>query len=254
MKHKRLKGAALVGMILTGLLVMPASAMDYQIDGVKQTEFYGSTLYEDVYGAEYQYGGPNVSDYAVAEMPYGTFTAASIGVLDKVTADFTISYAGTSFAPILSGGSYIQPSTPSYTPVVPTTQFTSVADVLKSNGTLGTLRIPALKITATVKPDETMSYSVGHISSTSAWAGNVGICGHNRGSSVIIGDIKDLELGDAISYTTQLGTRNYSVTSVKQISSTDWSDLTATSDNRITLITCVKDAPNLRWCVIATEN
>ncbi|CAN4013407.1 HTH cro/C1-type domain-containing protein, partial [Dysosmobacter welbionis] len=41
--------------------------------------------------------------------------------------------------------------------------------------------------------------------STSAWEGNIGLCGHNRGSSHNIGAIKDLEIGDTIRYQTSLG-------------------------------------------------
>lgn len=80
-----------------------------------------------------------------------------------------------------------------------------------------------------------MSKGLGHYTSTSAWDGNVGVCGHNRGAKYVIGAIKDLEIGDTITYTTTLGTRTYTVETVATISSTDWSYLSATSDNRITI-------------------
>ena len=262
MKHKRLKGTFMIGLILAGLLTMPASAIDYQISGVAQADFYTSTLYEDVYGTEYQYGGTNVSDFDIPALVYGSLSTTSIGVLDKATSSFGISYASTSFASVTTTGTYgytydytyTSPTYTSPTYTVQTTQFTNADDIVRSDGTIGTLYIPAIDVYATVKANEVMSYSVGHISSTSAWNGNVGICGHNRGASVTIGDIKDLELGDEILYATDLGTRSYSVISVKQISSTDWSDLTATSDNRITLITCVENESDMRWCVVAVAN
>ena len=50
-----------------------------------------------------------------------------------------------------------------------------------------------------------MRKGVGHVPSTSAWEGNIGLCGHNRGSSHNIGAIKDLEIGDTIRYLTSLG-------------------------------------------------
>ena len=59
------------------------------------------------------------------------------------------------------------------------------------------------------------------------------------GSSHNIGAIKDLEIGDTIRYQTSLGTRTYAVSSVKIIDWTDWSYLNSTSDNRITIITCL---------------
>ncbi len=245
-----------LSLLLVGLMVAPASALDISFDGSPQYDFYQSTNYEDVYGAEYQYGGVNPSDFDVASPAYGLSISPSIGVLDKATSSVgtatttTASTAVYSTTTSTTGATY---STSYTVPTVQTTQFTAVSDVLKSNGTLGTISIPSLGITATVKPDETMSYSVGHISSTSAWNGNVGICGHNRGASVVIGDIKDLDVGDIITYSTDLGTRTYAVTVVTQISNTDWSYLTATTDNRITLITCVEDNSDLRWVVQAVE-
>ncbi len=55
------------------------------------------------------------------------------------------------------------------------------------------------------------------------------------------------------SATTSKGTRTYAVTHISQISSTDWSYLSATTDNRLTLITCVENQPALRWCIQAVE-
>ncbi len=60
----------------------------------------------------------------------------------------------------------------------------------------------------------------------------------------MIGSIKDLETGDTITYTTIYGTRTYSVSMVKIIDSTDWSYLQATTDNRVTLTTCLANQPN----------
>lgn len=65
------------------------------------------------------------------------------------------------------------------------------------------------------------------------------------------GKIHTLRTGDTISLTTPLGSRSYSVTSVSKISYTDTSMLEATSDNCITLFTCVEDQPAYRWCVRA---
>lgn len=98
-----------------------------------------------------------------------------------------------------------------------------------------------------------MSRGLGHYSSTSAWDGNVGACGHNRGSKYVIGSIKDLKQGDTITYITVYDTRTYAVSLVKIISNTDWSYLQATSGNRITLTTCLADHPESRVVVQATE-
>ncbi len=98
-----------------------------------------------------------------------------------------------------------------------------------------------------------MNKGLGHYSSTSAWDGNVGVCGHNRGAKYVIGSIKDLKGGDVITYTTTYGTRTYAVTTVKKISNTDWSYLQSTGDNRITLTTCVANDASQRWVVQAVE-
>ena len=64
---------------------------------------------------------------------------------------------------------------------------------------------------------------------------------------------KILEDGDTISYTTKLGKRSYEVFYVGKILETDFSRLGRSSENMITLITCVRNQPELRWCVQARE-
>ena len=98
-----------------------------------------------------------------------------------------------------------------------------------------------------------MKKGIGHIASTSAWDGTIGLVGHNRGSNDYFRKLKNLELGDEITYKTKLGTREYEVTFIGRINETDWSRLQYTDDNRITLITCVEDVPDKRLCVQAVE-
>lgn len=81
------------------------------------------------------------------------------------------------------------------------TAYTSVKDMKRSDGSIGTVKIPSLGITRKVWEGETttsMSKGMGHYSATSAWDGNVGVCGHNRGSTYAIGSIKNLKQGDVI--------------------------------------------------------
>ena len=49
------------------------------------------------------------------------------------------------------------------------------------------------------------------------------------------------------------GARTYSVASVEKVSENDISGTAATSENRITLYTCVKNEPDYRWCVKGVE-
>lgn len=98
-----------------------------------------------------------------------------------------------------------------------------------------------------------MKKGLGHFTSTSVWNGNVAVCGHNRGAKYVIGSIKNLDVGDKITYTTSMGTRTYLVETVTKISSSDWSYLSSTTDNRMTLLTCVAGDSSQRWCVQAVQ-
>ena len=56
-----------------------------------------------------------------------------------------------------------------------------------------------------------------------------------------------------MSYKTALGEREYKVAKVKEITEDDWSFLTRTEDNRLTLNTCITGKPNMRLMVQALE-
>ena len=135
-------------------------------------------------------------------------------------------------------------------------EFTLPDGLLYSDGSLGRLRIPSLGLSVKVYEDEdleSLAKGVGHFRSTSCWNGNVGLAGHNRGVNSYFGQIHTLDGGDRITYTTKLGTRTYEVFFVGQIRETDFSKLGRTSENIITLITCVRNVPAMRWCVQARE-
>ena len=147
------------------------------------------------------------------------------------------------------------PSTQTVT-VYQKTAYTSAANIARSDGSIGTIKIPSLDISMKVwegETDASMAKGIAHYSSTSAWDGNCCFCGHNRGSAYAIGSIKDLKTGDTITYTTVYGTRTYEVSVVETISSTDWSRLQATADNRITITTCLANQPSKRVVVQAIE-
>ncbi len=125
-----------------------------------------------------------------------------------------------------------------------------------SDGSIGTLEIPKLNVKAKVWEGETLDnlkIGVGHFTFTSTWDGNVGLCGHNSGSSGYFEDIHKLIPGDKIIYTTKYGTRTYRVSTLTTISVTDFSTLGYTDDNRLTLITCVQGIPDQRLSLVAME-
>lgn len=128
--------------------------------------------------------------------------------------------------------------------------------MLYSGGYLGTLQIPAIDLSTKVyegTDSSTLAKGAGHFPGTSIWDGNVSIAGHNRGVRDDFGDLHTLEAGDTITWTTQLGTRTYGVVSVEKVLETDTSNTASTTDNRITLFTCVRDQREYRWCVQAVE-
>ena len=138
-----------------------------------------------------------------------------------------------------------------------TVGFTDVTqDSYYSNGSLGTLKIPAIGLDVKIVQgtgNSSLAKGVGHFEETSIWNGNVGLAAHNRGTNSYFGKIHTLETGDEITLTTKQGTRTYEVTSVAKVTETDRSSLESTSDNCLTLYTCVRDQRDLRWCVRAIE-
>ena len=122
---------------------------------------------------------------------------------------------------------------------------------------IGSLKIEKINLTGTVKEgstNEILRDYIGHIEETAKYDGNVGLAAHNRGNKYsYFARINELEPGDEIVYTTKYGERKYIVDTKKEILETDWSNLEGTSDNRLTLITCIKNKENQRLCVQAVQ-
>ncbi len=271
-KMKRSLSIALVTAAISSLLVVSASAADYNFTTTAPQDYYDSSSYEDVYGSKYNYGGRNVVDYQIPELEYGVQSTTMTGVMERTILpglQGTMATGGGAYG-VSGGGGPITVLTEDSTGTSvgassPTTAspqhyqgpaYTSAEGMERKDGSIGTVQIPSLSISMKLWEGETsssMSKGMGHYSSTSAWNGNVGACGHNRGAKYVIGSIKDLEIGDIITYTTIYGTRTYAVSTVRKISNTDWSYLQSTTDNRITITTCVAGDSSLRWVVQAVE-
>lgn len=271
---KKLLSMTLLTAAMLSMLTVGAQAADYSFTTDGTPEYYGSTSYEEVYGSRYNYGGPNVVDYQIPELEYGSFSTTQTGIMEKAllpglqeynyTAATTGGGYGITSDGAVSGISAILPgetgsSTGTILPELSgATKFTELTDrFLLDNGAIGSISIPAIGVKNFYVWEDTTSASmkngVGHFTNTSVWEGNVGIAGHNRGAKYVIGDIKDLERGDKITYKTSVGERTYAVETVTTIKNNDWSYLEATSDNRITLITCVAGDSSRRWVVQAVE-
>lgn len=134
--------------------------------------------------------------------------------------------------------------------------YDKVEDVW-DDSVLGILTIEKIGLTATVKEgttDEILLNYIGHIEETATYDGNVGLAAHNRGyKNSYFARINELEEGDIITYKTKFYTRQYEVDNVQVIYETDWSLLGNTTENKITMITCIAKRKNQRLCVQATE-
>jgi len=125
-----------------------------------------------------------------------------------------------------------------------------------ADGSIGTLYVARTGRTIKVYHGEQLSNlnkGAGHFVSTSAWDGNVGLCGHNRGSAGYFSFVKDMQIGDRVTYTTQYGTRTYEVFSKERIGEYDHSKLGWSAENILTLITCIENSPDLRWAATLRE-
>lgn len=254
---KRLHMTLLSAALLAALAVTPAHALEYSIDAPEDYLFGRPTSDDTIYERE----DPNVDrskNAALIPPGFGTPTSYLPGSGVYLTPNLvpgTLESTGL----VASTGSISYPSvdtgTSSWTES--STAFTAVtSDLYYSAGHLGTLKIPAIGLTVKVYEgtgSSTLAKGAGHFTSTSIWDGNCCIAAHNRGANSYFGDIHTLEAGDTITWTTKLGTRNYEVVSVSKVSETDTSGTFATSENRLTLYTCVRDQSEYRWMVRAVE-
>ena len=122
---------------------------------------------------------------------------------------------------------------------------------------LGYLVIEKIGLNGQVKEGSTndiLKEYIGHIEETAKYDGNVALAAHNRGNEYsYFARINELEEGDEIIYKTRYGDRKYKVFGKQEILETDWSLLENTKENRLTLITCIKNKIHQRLCVQAVQ-
>lgn len=126
---------------------------------------------------------------------------------------------------------------------------------LNGNGAIGKLSIPSIGLNKYVyegTSQSNMNKGLAHFESTSGWLGNVAIAGHNRGNGVaFFGKLKDVKLGDTVTYTTAYGTANYVVTEINTRDTNDVSGLLQDGTNKITMYTCKENQPEVKLEVVA---
>lgn len=124
----------------------------------------------------------------------------------------------------------------------------------KTLNAIATLEIPSIKfkdIVISGTTQDSLAQGIGLFEHSNILEGNVCLAGHN--STRFFANLKNVKQGDIIKYSSCLGNKEYEITTIKQIEETDWSMLESTTDNRITIITCVKGQSNLRLCVQGIE-
>lgn len=119
------------------------------------------------------------------------------------------------------------------------------------------IEIPKINLVAPIAEGTSaniMKKYVGHFEETPKNKGNIGLAAHNRGYKVnYFQDLKLLQKGDIIIYTYNGEISKYSVNELGIIKDTDWSKLESSSQDRLTLITCLEDEPEYRRYIQAVK-
>lgn len=256
---------------LMTVMALPANALEYTIDAPEGPEYAKSTSIDPVVTAD-RGEAPNVDvskNAALIPPVFGSASAYTPNTGYPLTPNLAPGYmvgdgvvasgvsGTTTVTPPSIAGSTTTTVPETSTSTQPSTGFTDVTSGLYySGGYLATLKIPSLGVNVKVYEDTTsavLAKGAGHFTDTSIWAGNVCIAGHNRGVNCYFGNIHTLSIGDKITLTTKLGTRSYAVTGVYKISELDNSLLAPTTENCVTLFTCVRNQSAYRWAVRAVE-
>ena len=249
----------------TAMSITPALALEYTEADAPAGSFGKSTSIEPVTVV----GGSNIYETDVSKnaayIPpaFGSPMADMPGSGERLTPNLlTGGYleSGTASSGTTGTATVMPPAaeTPSNSGTTWSSGYTTVTSSLLyyKDGSLGTLSAPAIGLSAKIYQgtDSTaMRKGAGHFTETSIWDGNVAFAGHNRGVNNHFGKIHTLKKGDTITLATTLGTRRYSVYSVRKVSVNDVSVLNPSDENMVTLVTCVMNQPDYRWCVQARQ-
>ena len=119
------------------------------------------------------------------------------------------------------------------------------------------IEIPKINLVAPIAEGTStniMNEYVGHFEETPKNKGNIGLAAHNRGYKInYFRDLKLLQKGDLIIYTYNGEISKYSVNELGIIKDTDWSKLESSSQDKLTLITCLEDEPEYRRYIQAEK-
>jgi sortase A len=240
---------AVIALAIMATTAAPAFAADYNFETGDNTlsDFGGATSYDgSVTPDPLTQNTRRNKDAAVFPPPYGIFSG---DIPTDPTSPYHDNLPESGFVPV-------DQELPGMGGFLPPTSSMDTAPQYYADGSIGSLYVSRTGKTIKVYEGEDLSnlkIGAGHFASTSAWDGNVALCGHNRGSYPFFSFVKNTEIGDRLTYTTKYGTRTYEVYYKAQISETDYTGLSWSGDNMLTLITCIENTPELRWLVRARE-
>lgn len=250
---------------MTAAMAVPALAADYSFASGNDTwsDFGGATSVDTPVTPDPMNDNTRRNkDAAFLPPPYGVFSG---DIPTDPSSPYHNNLPTGGFVPVsqdlppVGNEDYAPGSSGVSSGLLPSTSQTTALNTTPwyyEDGSIGTLYVSRTGKTIQVYEGEDLSNlakGAGHFSSTSAWDGNVALAGHNRGNSAYFSFVKDLQNGDTLTYTTKYGTRTYKVYSKTQIDEYDNLPLSWSSDNMLTLITCVANVPELRYCVLASE-
>ena len=110
------------------------------------------------------------------------------------------------------------------------------------------IEIPSIDLKAPICESTSMdvlNMYVGHFEDTPKKEGNIGLAGHNRGfEKNYFQELNKLKKGEEIKYKYNEFEKIYLIEKIEVIKNTNWSYLENTSENKITLITCIENKPD----------
>ena len=156
--------------MMCALCVGQASALEYTMDAPEDYLFGKPTSDDTIY----EWEDPNVDrSKNTALIPPGSDTALTPNLVPGALDGGLVSQTGAVNYPLIDGGTSSS--------VSESTGFTEVtSDLYYGNGSLGTLKIPAIGLTVKVYEgtgSSTLTKGAGHFEDTSLWDGNCCIAG-----------------------------------------------------------------------------
>lgn len=132
----------------------------------------------------------------------------------------------------------------------------SAMPAITKGGAIGKLTIQSIGLSKYVydgTSQANMKKGVAHFDCTPGWGGNIAFAGHNRPASwAAFAKLKDVKMGDVVTYTTAYGTRTYVISNISTCATTDTSGLAQNGREQITMYTCKENQPDVKLKVVAS--